>query len=339
MYAIIANKSLQNLNTFGINISSKYFIQVDDIADIKSFIINEIYNFENVIFLGSGSNILFTKDVAGIVIKNEIQGIHLIDENDHHVKIKVMSGTVWHEVVRFAVSHNFGGIENLALIPGTAGAAPIQNIGAYGCELKDVLLEVHAIDLHTAEERTFSNVQCEFGYRDSIFKREAKNKYFIDSITLQLQKKPTTNTRYGDIWRVLEEKNIKNATISDVADAVMFIRNAKLPNPNVLGNAGSFFKNPVINLTQFESLQATYADIPYYPAPNNTVKIPAAWLIEQCGWKGKIVGNTGNHKFQPLVIVNYGNATGMEILLHAERVQKSVEESFDIKMEMEVNIL
>lgn len=339
MYAIQANKPLQKLNTFGINISSKYFIKAIELADIQSIISNYIFNFEKVVFLGSGSNILFTKDVDGLVIKNEIQGIHCLAENDTNVTLQVMSGTIWHDVVCYAVSHNYGGIENLALIPGTAGAAPIQNIGAYGCELKDVLVEVSAIDLHTAEERTFSNVQCEFGYRDSIFKREAKNKYFITSITLQLQKMPSVNTRYGDIQKVLDKKNISNPTIADVADAVIGIRNAKLPNPKVLGNAGSFFKNPVISLQHFEKLQTKYPDIPHYASGVDKIKIPAAWLIEQCGWKGKIVGNTGNHAAQPLVIVNYGNATGKEILYHAEQVQASVQETFDIEMEMEVNIM
>jgi len=339
MYAITTNHSLLPYNTFGINISSKYFTIINNINDFQLFIKNDIKKFDKVIVLGGGSNILFTKDIDGLTVKNEMQGIQITDEDENYVWLQVMSGTEWHDVVRYAVSHGYGGIENLALIPGTAGAAPIQNIGAYGCEIKDVLTDVSALHLESGEPVNFSNTQCHFAYRDSIFKRSAKGQYFITSIRLKLDKKPTLNTRYGDISKILNERNILQPTIADVAEAVIFIRNSKLPHPDVLGNAGSFFKNPVISQEQLLHIQKTYADVPHYPTSDNRCKVPAAWIIEQCGWKGKVVGNTGNHKGQPLVLVNYGNASGTEILNHAITVQNSVFNTFGINLEMEVNIL
>ncbi len=339
MYAITTNKPLLQYNTFGLDISSNYFTNIDKINDLQELIQNDISNFHSILILGSGSNILFTRNIDGLVIHNDLQGIHTIDEDENNIWLQIMSGTIWHEVVRYAVAHNYGGIENLALIPGTVGAAPIQNIGAYGCEIKEVLTAIHAIDMNTAEDTTFSNHQCRFGYRDSIFKREAKNKYFITSIVLKLDKNPKIHSKYGDIQKVLAERKVQNPSIADVAEAVIYIRNSKLPNPKELGNAGSFFKNPVISSLWFKKLNDKYPDMPHYPTSDEKVKIPAAWLIEQCGWKGKIVGNTGNHIRQPLVIVNYGGATGKEILHHAYDVQKSVADTFGIELEMEVNIL
>jgi UDP-N-acetylmuramate dehydrogenase len=289
--------------------------------------------------LGGGSNVLFSEDYNGLVIKNEIIGIELHKEDEKHVWLEVQSGTNWHDLVLYCVERDWGGIENLSLIPGTVGAAPMQNIGAYGVEFESVFVQLEAIDLRSGNGFIFHKADCRFGYRDSIFKQEAKGKYFICSVMLKLDKEPVINTSYGDIQKILDAKNINHPYIQDVSDAVIEIRSSKLPDPKVIGNAGSFFKNPEVKTAVLKTIQKEYPDCPHYKLPHEKVKIPAAWLIEQCGWKGKVVGETGNHAKQALVIVNYGNATGKEIWDHAMHVQKSVHEKFGIKLEPEVNLV
>ncbi len=295
---------------------------------------------EQFMFLGGGSNVLFCKDYEGLVIKNAIKGIHIINEDDTSVTLKVYSGEVWHDLVMHCVERNWGGIENLSLIPGTVGAAPMQNIGAYGVELEKVFVELEAFNLHTFELHTFNKTSCAFGYRESVFKRQLKGLYFIYSVTIRLDKQPKISVEYGDIQQVIIDKGIAlpDATIKDVSDAVIQIRSSKLPDPKVLGNSGSFFKNPVISREQFEQLQLQYPDIKGFPNEAG-VKVPAAWLIEQCGWKGKRVGETGAHARQALVLVNYGNATGNEVYQMALTIIQSVKDTFGIQLEPEVNII
>ena len=291
------------------------------------------------LILGGGSNILFTGDFHGTVIQNSITGITIEKETKDAVFISAKGGVKWHDLVMFCIERNFGGIENLSLIPGTVGAAPIQNIGAYGVELKDTFFNLTAIDLITGEQKIFSNADCKFGYRNSVFKQELKGKYFIYEITFRLEKYREVNVKYGAIQNVLKEKGIEHPEIKNVSDAVIEIRKSKLPDPEILGNAGSFFKNPEIEIARFDELKKEFPNLPGYPTENNLIKVPAGWLIEQCGWKGKRVGNTGAHKDQALVLVNYGGATGNEIYSLALEIVKSVKEKFGIKIYPEVNIV
>ncbi|MDB5227169.1 MAG: UDP-N-acetylmuramate dehydrogenase [Bacteroidota bacterium] len=337
--SILEYLSLKPYNTFGVNSTAHFFTRVRTTADIISLIEDHFQYYKKILILGEGSNILLCNDFDGLVIKNEIIGIELIKEDDEHVWIKSMSGTNWHELVIYCVNHNWGGIENLSLIPGTAGAAPMQNIGAYGAEIQDTFVSLEAIDLKTAETLVFNKEACNFGYRQSIFKSTEKNNYFISSITLKLSKHPVVNTAYGDIQKTLGKNGIKNPTIKNVSDAVIEIRESKLPNPHDIGNAGSFFKNPEVEKAVAEKIKKEFPAMPSYDLPDGKVKIPAGWLIEQCGWKGKRLGDTGNHDRQALVIVNYGNATGEEIRQHALAVQNSVQQQFNILLVPEVNII
>ncbi len=291
-------------------------------------------------FLGGGSNVLFCKDYDGLIIRNNIKGIHIEREDEQYVYLKAYSGEVWHELVMHCVERNWGGIENLSLIPGTVGAAPMQNIGAYGVELEKCFVELEALNLETLELQTFNKEQCQFGYRESVFKRHLKGHYFIYSITLKLDKHPHSNIEYGDIRQILSEKGTapESASIREVSDAIIAIRSSKLPDPKVLGNSGSFFKNPVIPVDQFEKLKTDFPDIKHFPQENG-VKVPAAWLIEQCGWKGKRVGETGSHAKQALVLVNYGAAKGEEIYQLALDIIQSVKDKFGILLEPEVNLI
>lgn len=333
------NISLAAYNTFGINVTAQSFCVVKSLEDIQYLISNILPAYQKYLIIGGGSNVLFCNNFDGLIIKNELSGIECIKEDAQHVWIKSYAGTVWHQLVQYCVQHNYGGIENLSLIPGTVGAAPMQNIGAYGEEIKNVFYELTAIHLTTGNQVQFYNNDCHFGYRESIFKKEEKGKYFIYSVTLKLTKQPKINTTYGDIQKILAQKNITHPSINDVSEAVIDIRKSKLPDPLILGNAGSFFKNPEISITQASKLIKEYPNMPQYKLPNGNIKIPAGWLIEQAGWKGKRIGNTGNHAQQALVIVNYGNATGNEIWEHAQQVQQSVFEKFDILIDPEVNII
>ena len=279
---------------------------------------------------------LLCNDYPGLLIRNAIKGLQIVHEDDDHVLLRVYSGESWHETVMYCVERNWGGIENLSLIPGTVGAAPMQNIGAYGVEFD----QLEALNLNTLELETFNKTQCAFGYRESVFKRQLKGQYFIYSVTFKLSKKPIIHADYGDIQAILNEKGLsaETAGIKDVSDAVIHIRQSKLPDPKVLGNSGSFFKNPQITKEHFEALKLQFPDIKGYPQ-NDGIKVPAGWLIEQCGWKGKRVGNTGSHAKQALVLVNYGGATGSEIYQLAQDIIQSVADKFSIHLEPEVNIV
>lgn len=330
------NISLLPYNTFGIGCNASEFVSIQSYEEFIQ-LLPQIQS-KSFLFLGGGSNVLFTKDFDGLVIQNQLKGIEIIEENDEHVEIAVKSGEIWHELVLWTLEKGFFGLENLSLIPGSVGAAPMQNIGAYGEEIKNWCTKVNAINLKTGELATFSNEACEFGYRESIFKRKLKNQYFIYEVHFKLDKKRAVNCNYGDIKKVLEDKGIENPTPKDVSDAVIEIRSSKLPNPKELGNAGSFFKNPVISSSLFQQLQEKYPLMPHYPDTNG-IKIPAGWLIEQSGFKGKIVGNTGSHAKQALVIVNYGKATGEEIFNYSQTIIDHVKESYGIELEREVNII
>lgn len=333
------NVSLKSLNTFGIGVSARYFAEVHSIEEIRGLLGDEKVKDLPRLILGGGSNILFTQDFDGLVIYNKLTGISVLREDKNYAWVQAASGEVWHELVLFCIGKGYGGIENLSLIPGTVGAAPIQNIGAYGVELKDTFQSLEAMNLKDGSIQTFDLSNCDFGYRDSIFKREAKGQYFINSITLKLSKKPVLNTSYGAIKTVLEQLKIDSPDVAAVSRAVCQIRNSKLPDPKVIGNAGSFFKNPEISAELFDALREEYPEIPGYTVAGGNVKVPAGWLIEQCGWKGKRAGNTGSHKDQALVLVNYGEAQGNEVRALAMEIKKSVEDKFGISLMPEVNII
>jgi UDP-N-acetylmuramate dehydrogenase len=340
MIRIEENVSLKHLNTFGIDSKAKYLVEIFSVKALQELIQHPVYQSNKHLILGGGSNLLFTKDFDGIVIKTSIKGITLLEQNEDDVFVQAASGENWHEFVMHCMKHHWGGVENLSLIPGTVGAAPIQNIGAYGIEIKDVITNVVGIDLSSGAQRSFTNSECGFNYRESVFKQELKEKYFISSITLRLtKKKHHLNTQYGAIQEVLKQLNIVLPTIDDVSNAVIAIRQSKLPDPNVIGNAGSFFKNPTIDKNLFESIRKDHPSIPSYPSDNQNVKIPAGWLIEQCGWKGKRIGNIGVHPQQALVLVNYGDGKGEEIFLLAMKIQSSVKEKFGVTLTTEVNII
>jgi len=330
------NISLRSHNTFGIDVKTKKLATVKNVNELKNILSN---NLLPLCILGGGSNILFTKDFDGLIIKNELKGIQLINENDTEIYLKVASGEVWHEFVLFCIENNYCGIENLSLIPGSVGASPMQNIGAYGVEVKDFITEVEAMHLKSLKITYFSTNDCEFDYRSSIFKTKEKGNYFITSVTFRLNKQPNINTSYGAIQSELEAKGISNPTIKDVSDAVICIRESKLPNPKEIGNAGSFFKNPSVSNEKAEALKNEFPAIPNYPQNNGTTKIAAGWLIEQCGFKGKTFGNYGVHKNQALVLVNYGGAQGKDIYALSETIIDAVQQKFGILLEREVNVI
>jgi len=331
--------SLQRMNSFGLAAKASQLVSISSVDDVKQLL--DIGLTEPFMILGGGSNCLFIEEMyRGLVIKNEILGIEVVAEKDEEVFLKIGAGENWHEVVCWCVDHGYGGIENLSLIPGTIGAAPIQNIGAYGVELKDVFHQLEAVELATGTIRNFDKEECQFGYRNSIFKQALKGQYLITQVYLRLLKRNhLLNTRYGAITSFLEAKSVVSPTIRDISEAVIAIRQSKLPDPKVMGNAGSFFKNPEISPTAFESLQAKFPQIVHYPGTKGLIKVPAGWLIEQCGWKGKRLGNVGCYAQQALVIINYGGATGAEIKAHALRVAQSVKEKFEISLSPEVNFI
>lgn len=334
---IQVNFNLRPFNTFGIDVTAKRFAAFSSIAELRDLLKER--EEDQLLFLGGGSNILFTKDFNGFVLHNELKGIMVIEETETDVLVQSGAGEVWHEFVLFCVENNFGGVENLSLIPGSVGASPMQNIGAYGVEIKDVFVSLEALHIESGELHTFDNSSCEFGYRESVFKRKLKNQYVITSVTFKLNKKHTINSSYGAIESELIAKGITDPTIKDISEAVIAIRSSKLPNPAEIGNAGSFFKNPVVELGILENIQKTYQNVPNYPAPNGNVKLAAGWLIEQAGWKGKTYENYGVHKLQALVLVNYSNATGSEIFDLSTRIIEDVKLKFGVSLEREVNIL
>ncbi|MBS1781489.1 MAG: UDP-N-acetylmuramate dehydrogenase [Bacteroidetes bacterium] len=329
--------SLKAYNSFGIDATAEYFTELKHLDTLQEIAADEKLPKLKVV-LGGGSNVLLTKPVAGLVIHNSLNGITIKDENENHVWVEVMAGEVWHGFVEYALTNNLSGIENLALIPGRVGAAPMQNIGAYGVEVRDTIDQVTA--WHWAEKRfiVMRNEDCDFGYRESIFKHFLKDKVLITSVTFRLNKKPNLHLEYGAIQTQLEAMGVSSPTIKSVAEAVMSIRRSKLPDPALIGNAGSFFKNPTINKQQFDLLKEQFPNIPSYPVASDQVKVPAGWLIEQSGWKGFRRHDAGVHVKQALVLVNYGKASGSEIQNLAIEIIESVQSKFDILLSMEVNI-
>lgn len=335
------NKSLKSLNTFGVQAIAENFIRINSLTEAHELLQKHKLP-QPIHILGGGSNILFTQDqIAGTVIQNNITGIDTIVENDNSITLKVGAGENWHEFVLFCLKNNYSGIENLALIPGNIGATPIQNIGAYGVEIKKVIQEVHCLDLENGTEKIFSNSECEFSYRNSIFKTKYNNKYLITSVVYTLSKIPQLNTDYYSLQKAIAEKNISTdeLTIQKIADIIIEIRSQKLPNPQKIGNAGSFFKNPIIKQHQFNALIADFSDMPNFPQANNTYKIPAGWLIEQSGWKGFTNGKAGVYEKQALILINCGQATGQEIFQLSEDIITSVQNKFNITLEREVNTI
>ncbi|WP_343610033.1 UDP-N-acetylmuramate dehydrogenase [Chryseobacterium oranimense] len=334
------NFSLKPYNTFGVDAKAKYFTEVQTLEELREAVKYSRDHHLQSLFLGGGSNILLTKDFDGLAIKLSLKGISEEDLNENEVLVTAKAGENWHEFVMYTLEKNYGGLENLSLIPGNVGTSPMQNIGAYGTEIKDVFVSCTVLDIKSLELKTFSLEECHFGYRDSVFKQEGKDRYVILEVTFKLTKKDHhIKTEYGAIKTELENVGITHPTIQDVSRAVINIRQSKLPDPKETGNAGSFFKNPTIPLGQFENLKQQFENIPGYPN-GDVVKVPAGWLIEQCGWKGKQIGNAASHKLQALVIVNStGNATGKEIFDFSTEIINSVKEKFGIELEREVNIL
>lgn len=333
-----SHKSLKSFNTFGIDYKARHFVSVSSISELKEVLSQKLH--PSLFILGGGSNMLLTKDIDAFVVHINLKGITIISEEDTAVQIEVMAGENWHELVQFTIEKDFGGLENLSLIPGNVGTAPIQNIGAYGVELKDVFESCTAYDVETLEKVVFSKTDCKFEYRNSIFKNEAKGKYVITSVVFNLTKTHhNLSTSYGAIQDKLEENNIEQPTIADISKAVISIRQSKLPDPAELGNSGSFFKNPIISSAHFKEFRRKNPQAPFYEVSATEFKIPAGWLIEQAGFKGQRFGDAGVHKNQALVLVNYGNASGSEIWELALRIQKKVKEEFDIYIEPEVNVI
>lgn len=336
---ISSNHSLKSLNTFGIEAYAKYFTRISSISEFKNLMDSVEYKNNHHFILGGGSNILLTKDIDALVIKNEMKGIEVIKETDDVVLVKCSAGEIWHEFVLWCIGKNYAGIENLSLIPGYTGASPMQNIGAYGVEIKDTFYELEAINVHTGELVVFSKSDCEFGYRESVFKRKYKSEYLICSVTFRLLKKPTFHIEYGAIKQELDHMKITELSIQAISQAVINIRSSKLPDPKEIGNAGSFFKNPEVSEMIYLNLKKEFPNIIAYPLENGNYKLAAGWLIEQSGLKGYQKGDAGVHKLQALVLVNYGNASGKDVFELSTHVLETVKQKFGIELEREVNII
>ncbi|MFV8467091.1 UDP-N-acetylmuramate dehydrogenase [Flavobacterium sp. LB1P62] len=335
---ILHNFSLKKHNTFGIEAKAKQFVAVHSSEDLKTIL--QENKSQNKFILGGGSNMLLTKDIDALVIHIDLKGKKIIEENDDFVWVESQAGESWHEFVLWTIDQNFGGLENMSLIPGNVGTTPVQNIGAYGAEIKDTFISCEAMTRENQEIKTFTKDECHFGYRESVFKNEAKDQYIITSVVFKLTKRNhKINTSYGDITSELEKNNITNPTLKDVSNAVIAIRQSKLPDPKELGNSGSFFKNPIVLKSDFEKIHQQFPEMKYYDVSETEVKVPAGWLIEQAGFKGKRFGDAGIHKNQALVLVNYGNATGQEILNVSKDIQETIFKTFGIHIEAEVNVI
>lgn len=333
--------SLKSMNTLGVDVNAGTFIEIRQPEELISLYEAGFFDNHSPFILGGGSNVLFQDEPDQPVLKMSISGRETIGDKDSTVLLKAGAGENWHKLVEFAVDNALGGIENLALIPGTTGAAPIQNIGAYGVELKDVFEKLTVFDISSGDFKTYSSSECQFGYRDSVFKHELKGRVIVCDVTLKLTKENahSVNLSYKGLYNALDSKGLNNPTIKNVFDSVVDIRRSKLPDPSDIGNAGSFFKNPIVSKSKYEALRSGYPNLPFYKLDTDDYKIPAAWLIETAGWKGKRVGNVGTYENQALVIVNHGGATGKEIFDHAKTIQKSVQDTFDIDLLPEVNIV
>lgn len=327
------------MNTFGIDAKANFYTEVADIQQLKQVFQDEKWTGMSKLILGGGSNVLFTDDYQGLVVRMAIEGAQVIHEDEEAILVKVGAGHNWHQFVLYAIGMGFGGVENLSFIPGTVGAAPMQNIGAYGVEVESVFHALEALNIESGDMESFSREECNFGYRQSIFKNTHKGRYVITHVTFKLTKNHVLNTSYGAIQQTLEESGITAPTIKDVSEAVIKIRSSKLPNPDEIGNAGSFFKNPVIESQAFQLLKSSYEQIPNYPAEGQKYKVPAAWLIEQAGWKGKRRGDIGVHDKQALVLVNHGNGMGKDLVALSSDIQTSVKAKFGVLLEPEVNII
>lgn len=344
MDIILENQQLQPYNTFGIKAIGSKFVSLKATNHLETLFekgILETFS-SNILIIGGGSNILITKDYSGLVVSMETKGIEVVDQNSEHIFIKVQGGETFDDFVKWSISKNFGGVENLILIPGKVGACPIQNIGAYGSEVKDTIFDVEVFEINSGKFHRLKNAECKFGYRNSVFKNEFKNKFIITSVTFRLNKNPNVNITYGSVKSELDKQNIKNPTIKEVSTIIANIRSSKLPDTSNLGSAGSFFKNPFVEKSLLESLLKEYPNMPFYEndeAKDDRKKLAAGWLIEQCGWKGYRKNDAGVHKNQALVIVNYGNATGQEILSLSEEIMQSVKNKFGVILEREVNIV
>lgn len=331
------NVNLAPFTTFAVEAKTAYFASFTTIEELKK-LLSEVKD-RKLLILGGGSNILFRNNFDGVTLHNKIQGISTVKEDENYIVLKVGAGEVWHDFVLYTLSKGWGGVENLSLIPGSVGASPMQNIGAYGVEIKDVFESLEAVEISSGELRTFSHEECQFGYRESIFKKSLKDKYVITSVSYRLSKHPVLNTSYGAIENELKSMGILHPTIQDVSKAVIAIRQSKLPDPKEIGNAGSFFKNPIISLSHFEKLKKEYPEIPSYKVSEVEVKVPAGWLIDKAGWKGKTIQNYGVHKKQALVLVNYGKASGEDIYELSEKIIKDIQLRYGILLEREVNII
>jgi UDP-N-acetylmuramate dehydrogenase len=335
---IQSNFSLKNYNTFGIEARAKQFVAVHSVAELKT-VLKENKDQKKFI-LGGGSNMLLTKDIDALVIHIDLKGKKIIKEDTDFVWVESQAGETWHDFVLYTIDNNFGGLENMSLIPGNVGTTPVQNIGAYGTEIKDTFISCEAMNIESQEIKTFTNPECKFGYRESVFKQEAKDQYIITSVVFKLTKRNhKINTSYGDILAELAKNKISEPTLKDVSNAVIAIRQSKLPDPKELGNSGSFFKNPILLKSDFEKIHRKFPEMKFYEVSETEVKVPAGWLIEQAGFKGKRFGDAGVHKNQALVLVNYGNATGQEILAVSKKVQQTVFDTFGIHIEAEVNVI
>jgi UDP-N-acetylmuramate dehydrogenase len=335
---ILNHFSLKNYNTFGIEANAKQFVGVHSVEELKTILVDN--KDKTKFILGGGSNMLLTKDIDALVIHIDLKGKKIVEENDDFVWVESQAGENWHEFVLWTIDQNFGGLENMSLIPGNVGTTPVQNIGAYGTEIKDTFVSCSAIKIDTLETKTFSKAACHFGYRESVFKNEVKEQYIITSVVFKLTKRNHKITiSYGDIASELDKNNITTPSLKDVSNAVIAIRQSKLPDPKVLGNSGSFFKNPIISKLEFEKIHYKFPEMKFYEISETEVKVPAGWLIEQAGFKGKRYGDAGIHKNQALVLVNYGSATGQEILDVSKEIQDTIFQLYGIHIEAEVNII
>lgn len=334
----IKNYSLLFHNTFGMDVKASVFVEYASVAELKSILSDKNYMGGNWLHIGSGSNLLFKGDYAGMILHSAIRGYETVAENEREIEIRVGAGEVWDDFVAYAVKNDWYGAENLSLIPGEVGASAVQNIGAYGIEAKDLIVKVETVEVETGRERTFTNEECRYAYRESIFKKDLKGKYIVTHVTYRLSKQPVFYLEYGNVGGELEKRE-SAVTLENVRKVIIAVREAKLPDPKVQGNAGSFFMNPIIPRARFEVLQQQYPDMPHYEADGGRVKIPAAWMIDRCGWKGKQIGRAGVHSKQALVLVNCGGATGDEVISLAAQIQDSVLQKFGITISPEVNFI
>lgn len=337
MVEIFENYSLKDYNTFHIEAQADYFAHCQSIDELKELLDRSEFQQNSHFILGGGSNLLFTSDFEGMIVYPDLRGLQILDQTDSNIMIKVFSGEIWDNFVGYCVRNDYGGIENLSWIPGKMGAVPVQNIGAYGAEVGDRIVEVEALEISTGKLKTFSNKKCQFGYRDSIFKNEEKGNYVIVAVTFELLKTAPLITDYGSIEARL--KNYDQENIQAMREIIIDIRKNKLPDPNQIGNAGSFFKNPVVDQKNFAILEEEYPKMPFYKLSSDRIKIPAGWLIEKCGWKGRKIGDAGVYEKQSLIIVNHGQATGQEIYELSQKIQNDVKDKFGIDLEREVQVL